>query len=161
MTIANKEMDRRDFFVSYAGPDEHYAEWVAWHLENEGYSVIIQKWDFRPGHNFVLMMDSALRISDKVVIILSESYLEHEFPQPEWAGAFAEDPLGLRRRVIPVRIEECKPSGLLKAIIYIDLTPFIECHDKEGAIKVLLNGISISRAKPNVEPIFPVAKEIQ
>ena len=31
--------DRRDFFVSHAGADRAWAEWVAWPLEQPGFSV--------------------------------------------------------------------------------------------------------------------------
>ncbi len=39
---------KKHFFVSYNGRDKHWAEWIAWILEEAGYSVIIQAWDFRP-----------------------------------------------------------------------------------------------------------------
>jgi TIR domain len=43
-----------DFFISYTSADEAWAEWIAWVLEAAGFSVTVQKWDFRPGSNFVL-----------------------------------------------------------------------------------------------------------
>lgn len=46
----------KDFFISYTGNDRPWAEWIAWVLEEAGYSVVIQAWDFRPGGNFVLDM---------------------------------------------------------------------------------------------------------
>ncbi|MCH8289827.1 toll/interleukin-1 receptor domain-containing protein, partial [Candidatus Poribacteria bacterium] len=36
----------RDFFVSYNRADRAWAEWIAWHLEEAGYTVVIQAWDF-------------------------------------------------------------------------------------------------------------------
>ena len=50
----------KDFFISYNRNDKQWAEWVAWILEDEGYSVVIQAWDFRPGGNFVLDMHRAV-----------------------------------------------------------------------------------------------------
>jgi hypothetical protein len=46
----------KDFFISYAKADQPWAEWIAWKLEDAGYSTVIQAWDFRPGANFVLEM---------------------------------------------------------------------------------------------------------
>jgi hypothetical protein len=37
-----------DFFVSYTSTDRAWAEWIAWHLEAEGYQVIVQAWASRP-----------------------------------------------------------------------------------------------------------------
>jgi TIR domain len=38
-----------DFFVSYTSADQAWAEWIAWQLEAEGYQVVVQAWNFRPG----------------------------------------------------------------------------------------------------------------
>jgi len=35
-------LEPRDFFISYTGLDEQDAEWIAWCLEDAGYSVIIR-----------------------------------------------------------------------------------------------------------------------
>ena len=48
-----------DFFISYAGEDSQWAEWIALELEKAGYQTIIQAWDLRPGSNFLAEMDEA------------------------------------------------------------------------------------------------------
>ena len=48
-----------DFFISYNKEDTHWAEWIAWQLEEAGYTTRIQAWDFRPGSNFILDMQEA------------------------------------------------------------------------------------------------------
>ncbi len=96
---------QKDFFISYNGKDKDWAEWIAWQLEEAGYSVIIQVWDFRPGGNFVLEMQKAAQ-ADRTVVVLSPNYLAAEFTQSEWATAFAKDPKGEKRTLLPVRIAE-------------------------------------------------------
>lgn len=49
----------KNFFISYSGADSTWAEWIAWVLEEAGYTVVLQAWDFRPGSNFVLEMQQA------------------------------------------------------------------------------------------------------
>lgn len=44
----------KDFFVSYNKADRRWAEWVAWQLEEAGYTTMLQAWDLRPGSSFVL-----------------------------------------------------------------------------------------------------------
>lgn len=41
-----------DFFVSHAGRDQAWAEWVAWHLVEAGYTVELDSWDWAAGENF-------------------------------------------------------------------------------------------------------------
>jgi len=39
--------------------DKSWVEWIAFVLEQAGYTTILQAWDFRPGENFVLEMQRA------------------------------------------------------------------------------------------------------
>ncbi len=41
----------KDFFISYNKADRPWAEWMAWQLEAEGYTTVLQAWDFLPGSN--------------------------------------------------------------------------------------------------------------
>ena len=56
-------MAATNFFVSYTGADEAWAEWIAFALERAGFTTVIQAWDFRPGSNFVIEMQNAARYS--------------------------------------------------------------------------------------------------
>ena len=142
----------KHFFISYNKADRDWAEWVAWTLEEAGYSVVIQAWDFRPGGNFVLEMHKAAAQTEKTVPILSEDYLKAEFTHPEWAAAFARDPQGKERTLVPVRVKVCEPGGLLGQIIYVDLVG----RAQEDARSTLL-GAFAERAKPAQAPAFPGA----
>ena len=148
-----------DFFISYTGVDAEVAEWIAGCLEDAGYKVIFDKWDFRPGNNFILLMNQALYRANHLLAILSPAYQEALYTMPEWATAFADDPQGLNRKLIPIRVKEFKPSGLLKTIIYIDLVLHRKIGDEMGARTALLNGVCEGRAKPKCKPIFPSYRE--
>ena len=37
----------KNFFVSYNGKDKSWAEWIAYQLEEDGYTTVIQAWDFQ------------------------------------------------------------------------------------------------------------------
>jgi hypothetical protein len=115
-----------DFFISYTSADEAWAEWIAWMLEAAGFSVTVQKWDFRPGSNFVLEMQRAAAGCTRTIAVLSPDFLRSVYSAPEWAVAFAGDPQGTEHKLVPVRIAECKPEGLLKATVHIDLVGFDE-----------------------------------
>ena len=73
-------IDLKDFFVSYKRADKVWAEWIAWTLEEAGYSVLIQAWDFRPGGNFVLDMQRAAAGTSKTIAVLSDAYLKSAYP---------------------------------------------------------------------------------
>lgn len=144
------EQDEKDFFISYNRADKQWAEWIAWTLEAAGYTVAVQAWDFRPGSNFVVEMQQAATNSRRTIAILSESYLKSSFTQPEWAVAFADDPQSLNRKLLPIRVKECKPTGLLKPIVYVDLVGLSQADAKAALLDALQE-----RAKPDEAPAFP------
>jgi hypothetical protein len=147
---------RTEFFISYNAADEKWAVWIAAVLEKEGFSTTIQAWDFVPGSNFVLEMNRAASESNRTLAVVSPDYLEKsKFGSPEWASAFAKDPEGYRRHLVPVRVRECKIEGLLKQIVYIDLVGKTESESQLA----LLNGVRGKRAKPAKSPPFPGSDE--
>ena len=143
--------EKRDFFVSYNRNDKDWAVWIAWQLENAGYTTYIQAWDFREGGNFVARMHEAAAKSKRTIAVLSETYLTSKFAESEWNAAFAQDPTGEEGLLLPVRVRECDPKGLLSQIVYIDLLGL----SAEQARERLLAGIKQGRAKPLVPPNFP------
>jgi WD40 repeat protein len=137
-------------FISYNRADRDWAEWIAGAIESAGYEPIIQAWHFRPGENFVLRMQEAAEQTDFTIAVLSETYLKSEFTQPEWAAAFAQDPTGKKRKLIPVRVAGCDLTGMLAPIVYIDLIGLSESDAK----RVLLDGLQPS-GKPAQPQTFP------
>ncbi|WP_412148512.1 toll/interleukin-1 receptor domain-containing protein [Curtobacterium flaccumfaciens] len=142
---------KKDFFVSYNSRDEEWAEWIAFQLEGAGYSTILQKWDFRPGSNFVLEMDEAAKRAERTVLVLSPAYLGSSFTPPEWAAGFARDPKGLERRLIPVVVAPVDVEGLLGQIVHINVIG----RAPDEVTKLLLDGVKPGRAKPTIAPKFP------
>jgi hypothetical protein len=141
-----------DFFISYTSKDEAWAEWIGWTLEANGYEVVLQKWDFVVGSNFVLEMQRAASTANRTILVLSPDYLSgSSFGAAEWASAFVQDPEGAQRKLIPLRVKPCEPKGLLKAIVRADLFDL----DQAGAEKRLMEITKGDRLKPTVPPPFP------
>jgi len=125
----------KDFFVSYTGTDSAYATWVAELLEENGYGVIIQAWDFKPGDNFVSKINESLKDCEQLIVILSESYLKSEWCEAEWTSKLAEQIKLKERRVIPIRTEPVDLKGLLSPIVYIDI---VDTSEDEAKQRILI-----------------------
>src|SRR5215207_265172 len=137
------------FFVSYTNVDQQWAEWIAWQLEDDGYVVVVQAWDFTPGRDWVHEMQSATATAERVVAVLSPEYLKSAHSEAEWRAFYAKDPSGKRALLLPVRVRAVDPSGLLKTRVYVDLVG----RDALAARKELLTAASRARGKRAVE--FP------
>jgi len=135
-----------DFFISYTGVDQAWAEWIASVLEAAGSSTTIQAWDFRPGGNFVVEMHRAAAGSDRTIAVLSPDYLRSLYAMAEWAAAFAADPDGTKGKLVPVLVRETDLDGLLAPIIHIKLVGLGEAAAREK----LLGGLPRGRVLPEV-----------
>jgi TIR domain-containing protein/effector-associated domain 7 (EAD7)-containing protein len=139
--------DLIDFFISYTKSDQAWAEWIAWELKQSGYQLLIQAWHIQPGTNFPLEMHQATAQARHTLLVLSPRSLAAPYVMQEVAAALVRDPSGKARTLIPVRVEECEPPGLLKAIVYIDLVGL----DQQAASRALLRGVT-----GDLEPRTPV-----
>jgi len=133
--------DRADFFVSHAGADRAWAEWVAWQLTDAGYTVELDTWDWPVGQNFVLAMSDALARCDRVLALLSAAYFDRpRYTTQEWTAALVHGPDGSQGRLVPVRVEDV-PAGTMPDV----LRPLIFCDlfglDAREARRVLLKAV--------------------
>jgi hypothetical protein len=96
-------------------------------------------------------MQEAAEAAERTVLVLSPDYLNSKMAAPEWAAAFAKDPQGLDRRIVPVMVKNCQPGGLLPQIVQIRIFDLGE----EAARTTLIAGVDSKRAKPSARPAFP------
>lgn len=143
-----------DFFVSYVSEDRRWAEWIAWQLEEAGYGVFVSRWDFVPGTNFTTVIENAIGRAGRVVIVLTSAYLVSEHAKLEWQMALRMDPSNMLRRVLPVLVEPCKPTGLFATLVYIDLVGLAEAEASRRLIEEIRTAVE-GRAKPTDVPAFP------
>ncbi|MCK9878852.1 FxSxx-COOH system tetratricopeptide repeat protein [Frankia sp. Ag45/Mut15] len=144
-----------DFFISYTASDQKWAEWTAWQLESVGYQVLIQAWDFVPGSDWRLKMEHGIKHATRTIAVLSRGYLTSVYGGEEWRAARAADPEGLKRKLLPIRIEECERPGVLDTVVSIDLFG-LSAPDASVRLLDAVRGAIQGRRKPVVEPEFPI-----
>jgi tetratricopeptide (TPR) repeat protein len=148
--VAMVDSQGRDFFISYTAVNRPWAEWIAVQLETAGYTTLLQAWDFRPGSDFLHQMQQATSTAGRTIAVVSPAYFGSHFGEAEWRAAFVKDPTGEKGLLVPVRVQECQPPGLLASRVYIDLVD----TDEATARRLLLAGVDQSGARPTTAP-FP------
>jgi hypothetical protein len=143
-----------DFFISYAQADQPWAEWIAWQLEERGYSVLVQVWDFAADSNWIAEMSHGVRSSARTIAVLSDAYLGSSYATAEWQSAWAADPSGIRRSLLVVRVADCERPGLLHSVVGADLFGVTEATARTR-LRDLVDGARTGRAKPTAPPAFP------
>lgn len=137
------------FFISYAGADRLWAEWVGWHLEREGHRVELDVWDWRTGDDFVRRMDEGLEKADAVVALFSKSYFEDgRWTQEERSAVVAR-----RDRVIPLAVEPLSNSDV-DPMFASKVRKALHGLGEAEAIAALREAVSGNR-RPTESPVFP------
>jgi hypothetical protein len=137
-----------DFFISHAGRDTGWAEWLAWQLQQAGYRVELDVWDWTPGEDFVARMAAALERAGRVLAVCSEAYFASAFGGAELRAAFAQQSAG---RVVPVLVEPVTLPPLYAPLIHLDLTGLDEAT-AAARLRARLTG-----GRPTAAPPFPRA----
>ncbi|MFD3844125.1 FxSxx-COOH system tetratricopeptide repeat protein [Streptomyces sp. NPDC058642] len=133
------------WFISHAGADRAWAEWVGWQLLDAGHQVELDYWDWGTGDNFVLKMNAALE-RGRLLALFSPAYFEPErFTTPEWTAVVA-----MREKITPARISEVEAPAILRALLSRDLFDL----EPAEARRVLLEAVN-GPSRPDAEPPFP------
>jgi hypothetical protein len=140
------------FFISYTQADRPWAEWIEWTLDQAGFHTIVQFLDMRPGTHFPITMNDAIHSADRTIAVLSPEYEKSAYASVEWTSVFIQDPTGTNQRLLPIRVKDYQPSGILASIVYIDLIGLPEPNARQR----LLEGLQMGRqSRLSVPPPFP------
>ena len=100
-----------NFYISYAGKDRIWAEWVGSKLKSAGYTIELDVWDWLPGDNIVLAREAALQRADRVLALCSAAYFGGGFTEQDWTTVMATQDRN-PSRLIPVWIEDLEGRQL-------------------------------------------------
>src|SRR3954452_7663607 len=137
-----------DFFISHAGRDTGWAEWLAWQLQQAGWAVELDVWDWSPGEDFVARMQVALQSADRLLAVCSQAYFASAFGGAELRAAFVSQAKA-EGRIVPVLIEPITLPPLYAPLISLDLTGLDEAAAAARLRERLVGG------RPTGPPPFP------
>src|SRR4051812_26613821 len=137
-----------DFFISHAGRDTGWAEWLAWQLHEAGYTVELDVWDWAPGQDFVARMETALKRADRLLAVCTEAYFSSTFGGAELRATFA-GAAAAEGRIVPVLVEPVTLPPLYAPLIPLDLTGLDETA-AAARLRARLAG-----GRPTGPPPFP------
>jgi hypothetical protein len=145
-----------DFFISYATEDEASAREVVGVLEVGGYSTAAQFKDFGVGANFVNEMIRGLAGMGRFVALYSPNYQASPHCQAEWATAYAVDPSGAKRKIVPFLLAPTALDPLARQVVYKSLVGLTETQRKAA----ILEAIALRRPTRDPEAIKSALAEV-
>jgi hypothetical protein len=167
-----------DVFISHAERDLPWAEWVAWHLHEDGMNVELGARDWRAGDNAVRRRTEAIERAERVVMLYSRAYFNGDPTDPrsddgtasagthsggtdsagtDRGGDGATDEwtvlLANRSRIVPLRVEDVEPPATLRPYVHVDLFDL----DETATVRALLTAVRGPEQDSDrgAEPPFP------
>jgi hypothetical protein len=124
---------------------------LSWQLQDRGYRVRFEPWDVVAGSHVAQWRHETLAAARHVVPVLSRAYLDAPEIVSQWSAAIGRGP---GPRLLPVKIDDCRPGGLLGDVHAVDLTGLGEDACRE-ALFAGFDAVGRGHARPENPPPFP------
>ena len=105
-SLLNQAIQHYSCFISYSTKDQEFAKRLHADLQNNGVRCWFAPHDLRIGDKILDNIDDAIRLRDKVLLILSEHSINSDWVEDEVTAGFEEE--RKRRQIVlfPVRLDE-------------------------------------------------------
>jgi hypothetical protein len=102
----NRAIQLYSCFISYSAKDQEFAERLHADLQNKGVRCWFAPHDMPIGAKILDALDEAIKLRDKLLLILSENSIESDWVEDEVQKAFAEERDRKELVLFPIRIDD-------------------------------------------------------
>jgi hypothetical protein len=104
--VLNRPIQHYSCFISYSTKDQNFADRLYADLQNKGVRCWFAPHDMPIGGKIIDEIDSAIRLRDKVFLILSEHSIKSDWVEDEVTKAFEEERKRGRTVLFPIRLDD-------------------------------------------------------
>lgn len=132
-----------NIFISTSGTTARFGSRLKAALQKAGYGVFLYTEDIKVGSNWHETLRSAIEQSDKMIALLSPTYLKSPYCMEEYDAAF-QDLFTHPNMLFPVMVETTSMAKLQRVTQYCDVTKSYAENDWEPAIVKILRDLQNS-----------------
>ncbi len=103
-SLVGRPIEFYSCFISYSGKDQEFADRLYEGLQNKGVRCWFAPHDVRAGEKLHEQIDEAIRLHDKLLLILSEHSMNSEWVKTEIFNAREREVAEKKRKLFPVRL---------------------------------------------------------
>lgn len=89
-------------FISYSHKDENFVKALYRRLTRDGVNCFFDKENIAWGSNWVTDLEKGIDECKFIILVLSPSYCRSEWANLERTNSIADDPSGVKRRLLPL-----------------------------------------------------------
>ena len=139
----------RDVFVSYSHKDSDWVRnWLLPRLEGAGLRVCIDFRDFEIGTPSLVNMERAVESCRTTLLVLTPDWTRSEWTRFEAMLVQTDDPIGVRRRTLPLLLRPCEIPKRIAMLTYADFT---NAEVWESQLRRLLGALRGQAGRPTGE----------
>ncbi|NWG36706.1 toll/interleukin-1 receptor domain-containing protein [Nitrososphaera sp.] len=149
---SSSEADTPDVFLSYQHDDEEWVGKLAAKVEKETLNgrhlkTWFAPWDIQPGDNIVLKIEDGLRKARFFAPVMTPEWSASAWANLERTMATFSDPLGIKRKIVPIYLRECEIPLSLQGTLWLDFRSESNYARETKKLIALLKGESL-RPRP-------------
>lgn len=150
-------MAKPTIFISYSHHDKDWVRnWLLPRLENHGLQTHIDYRDFEIGQPSLINMERAVDQCAKTLLVFTPHWVNSEWAQFEGLMLQTQDPIGLRKKILPLMRCDCQLPTRLRIFTYAD---FRDPNDWDFQIERLIRQIKKDFAELAPRPAYPPLSE--
>jgi TIR domain/Pentapeptide repeats (8 copies) len=105
-SLLNQAVQHYSCFISYSAKDQDFADRLYADLQNKGVRCWFAPHDLRIGKKILDEIDAAIRLRDRVLLILSEHAINSDWVEDEVTAGFEEERKRGEEVLFPVRLDD-------------------------------------------------------
>ena len=105
-SLVGKPIDYYSCFISYSSKDQAFAERLHADLQSKGVRCWFALKDIKIGDKFRSRIDEAVRMYDKLLLVLSEHSIKSPWVEKEVEGAFEKERKRKKLMLFPIQLDE-------------------------------------------------------
>jgi hypothetical protein len=109
-------------FISYSSKDRRFARRLAEDIKPHGLKVWIDDGELKIGDSLIWKISEAVRTSDFLIVILSESSVNSSWVQKELEIAMMQEITQSRYKILPVLKDKCAVPAFLSGKLFADFS---------------------------------------
>jgi hypothetical protein len=118
-------------FVSYSHHDRAWIrEMLIGRLDSWGVNVLVDFRTLRPGESLGTAIQEAIQAADHVIFVISRAFVTSEWTRRELQETLVNDPAAIRRKAIPVVLDEAAVPDEIKSIVWCNLSGLADVEDE-------------------------------
>jgi uncharacterized protein YjbI with pentapeptide repeats len=150
-SLLNQPIQHYSYFISYSAKDETFARRLHADLQGKGVRCWFAPHDLRIGDKILDTIDFAIRLRDKVLLILSQHSIRSDWVEDEVTKAFEEERKRGQIVLFPVRLDDAVMetkeawAGKLRARHIGDFTRWKEHDEYQKSFARVLRDLTVKK----------------